>query len=93
MRFVLAVAGIALAVVALQAWYRRWRDQQPDPALDDPRWKITPLTKERYLYLNADETLAVKTGQRRGAASAIRARAARVETGEPVRDVLRMAKR
>lgn len=51
-----------------------------------------PISKPRYRYLNADEGLRERTAKRRQAADAIRKRAAKVDSGNPVFDVLRMVK-
>lgn len=93
MRWLLLLGCGSAAVLIIGAVYRRWTQQQPDPALElligKPRYMVDASGKR----LKHNEGLAARTRLRRTAADAIRQRAAKVESGTPVSDVLRMVKR
>lgn len=61
-----------------------------DHVLDDPALNIKP---PRYSFTGSDEQLAARTRIRRDAADAIRSRAAKVESGAKVGDILRIVKK
>lgn len=78
-----ALLGCAAAVYLLSAYvWTRWQRNRPDHALT-----IQPL---QIRYRGHDEALQQRTQKRRDAADHIRARAAKVETGESVASVLRV---
>jgi len=81
MKFLLFVGGVSLLVWSAQALWVRWHRDWHDPALE-----IKPPT---YRYFEADEALAARTTRRREAATSIRARAQRVESGTQVYEVLK----
>lgn len=88
--WVLAAVAVILPggwLVALAVWLRRrWlaRDARAVDALIKP---------PRPVFEGSDEGLRQRTEKRRQAANGIRGRAARVESGSPVSDVLRLVKR
>lgn len=86
MRWLIYLALAAAAVLVAGRAYRRWWERQPDLALD-----IKP-PKYRAEWKRADEQLQLRTQKRREVAAAIRARAAKVESGATAGDVLRMVK-
>ena len=91
MRYLLAAGGAALVVLAVGYVRRVWRRQQPDPALEihPPRYMVD-ATGQR---LRADESLQVRSRQRRDVADAMRSRAANLDAGAKPAAVLKMAKR
>lgn len=84
----LALALLGLILLILTPWIiaRLGRRYGSDDLV------IPPLSKERYLYLNADESLRERTAKKRQAADVIRTRAAKVESGSPVSEILRRVK-
>jgi len=80
---VLGPVGIALALAVV---VRRYVADQPDP------WIEKRITRPRYRWEKADEALQQRTAARREAAHRIRTRAAHVESGSPVSELLRRVK-
>jgi hypothetical protein len=82
----LVLVLLAAGMTVLKAWRRR-RDRQREAD------RIARLIRPpNYLFTGSDEQLAARTAKRRTAAENIRRRAANVETGSPVSDVLRSIK-
>lgn len=87
-RWVLVVAVLALpGGLVLAAWLLKRARQDADP------WIAAHIKPPSYRWTASDESLRNRTAQRRKAADGIRTRAAKVETGASVSDVLRMIKR
>lgn len=87
---VFMVVASVIGMVASKAW-RRWRAEQDLHEIK----KIDALIAKSgytYKYSQADEDLRKRTETRRRAAESIRNRAAQVETGAPVAQVLRRVK-
>lgn len=88
------LAGLALllpgsTIVLVAFWLRRrLRTRDVDPTIDA---LIVPPIYGKGMETH-DDALRVKTEARRKAADAIRTRAAHVESGAPVKDVLRMVR-
>lgn len=81
------LAGLSLVAVAIwTAWLLRRAAQR----VEDAGLAIRPPV---YRFTGSDEALAVRTRKRREAADAIRVRAAKVETGAKVSDVLKLVKK
>ncbi len=74
------------SLIALGVWLRRRWLAREAAAIDA---RIQPPIQ---LFKGQDDALRVRTKKRREAADGIRSRAAHVETGAPVSDVLRRVK-
>lgn len=84
---VLATLGGALLVIAPWVVARLGRRYGQDDVIE------TAIKAPTYRHVGADEGLQARSRQRRDAADRIRARAAAVESGAKVADVLRLAQR
>jgi hypothetical protein len=75
-----------LVVLAVIAFLRRRIEPGPDP------WLEARITPPKYRWNKADEGVRQRTTARRDAADRMRSRAAHVESGSAVSDLLRRVK-
>jgi len=88
--FVLVVPGGL--VVTLAAWWHQRRRKQASYELSYINTRIL-LNAAQPRFEGHDDALRIRTERRREAANKMRTRAAKVESGEPVSDLLAMVKR
>ena len=85
-------AGILVAVGVLTLLVVPWILRRLSWRYGRDTLVIPPLSKARYRFLNSDEALAERTAKKRSVADGSRKRAAQVDSGTPVSDLLRRVK-